>query len=52
MGLRLELITDTPSFCFLWCGTGQGLEWGRHCLKKWCDPAAPRRTALHPSAPR
>ena len=36
MSLRIEAITDTPSFCFLWCGTGQGLEWGRHCLKKWC----------------
>jgi N6-adenosine-specific RNA methylase IME4 len=35
MSLRIEAITETPSFCFLWCGTGQGLEWGRHCLKKW-----------------
>ena len=36
MALRIEAITETPSFCFLWCGAGQGLEWGRHCLKKWC----------------
>ena len=35
MALRIEAITETPSFCFLWCGTGQGLDWGRHCLKKW-----------------
>ena len=36
MALRIEAITETPTFCFLWCGAGQGLEWGRHCLKKWC----------------
>ena len=35
MALRIEAITETPSFCFIWCGTGQGLDWGRHCLKKW-----------------
>eukprot|EP00210_Caulerpa_lentillifera_P009508 g9067.t1 len=33
--LRLEEIMDSPSFVFLWCGSEEGLEAGRHCLNKW-----------------
>ncbi|KZV37387.1 methyltransferase-like protein 1 [Dorcoceras hygrometricum] len=35
MNLKIEAITDTPSFIFLWVGDGAGLEQGRQCLKKW-----------------
>lgn len=35
MGLEIEAIADTPSFVFLWCGSAEGLDAGRHCLKKW-----------------
>ena len=35
MNLRIDAITDTPSFCFLWCGAGVGLTWGRAMLRKW-----------------
>ena len=35
MNLRVEAIAETPSFCFLWCGSGAGLTWGRACLRKW-----------------
>ena len=35
MGLRVDLICDTPSFCFLWAGAGVSLQWGRACLRKW-----------------
>ncbi|CAK9223059.1 unnamed protein product [Sphagnum troendelagicum] len=33
--LRIEAIADTPAFIFLWVGDAEGLEQGRHCLKKW-----------------
>ena len=33
--LRIDLICDTPSFCFLWAGAGVSLAWGRQCLRKW-----------------
>ncbi|KAF2315591.1 hypothetical protein GH714_040103 [Hevea brasiliensis] len=35
LNLKIEAITDTPSFIFLWVGDGVGLEQGRQCLKKW-----------------
>ncbi|CAL8465627.1 g5163 [Coccomyxa elongata] len=35
MKLEIENIVDTPSFLFLWCGSAEGLDAGRHCLKKW-----------------
>ena len=35
MALQIEKITDTPSFCFLWSGSGVSLQWGRACLRKW-----------------
>ena len=35
MNLRIDLIGDTPSFCFLWSGSGVSLQWGRACLRKW-----------------
>ncbi|KAK9868572.1 hypothetical protein WJX84_005090 [Apatococcus fuscideae] len=33
--LDIGSITDTPSFVFLWCGSAEGLDAGRHCLTKW-----------------
>eukprot|EP00879_Flechtneria_rotunda_P026459 GHRR01028212.1.p2 GENE.GHRR01028212.1~~GHRR01028212.1.p2 ORF type:complete len:259 (+),score=66.68 GHRR01028212.1:600-1376(+) len=33
--LDIDAIADTPSFVFLWCGSAEGLDAGRHCLKKW-----------------
>jgi mRNA (2'-O-methyladenosine-N6-)-methyltransferase len=34
--LRVDQIAESPSFVFLWCGTGcDGLEKGRALLKKW-----------------
>lgn len=35
MSLRVDAIADTPSFCFLWSGSGVSLQWGRACLRKW-----------------
>ncbi|KAL1507424.1 hypothetical protein AB1Y20_015998 [Prymnesium parvum] len=35
MNLRIDAISDTPSFCFLWSGSGVSLQWGRACLRKW-----------------
>jgi N6-adenosine-specific RNA methylase IME4 len=32
---QVEEVSDTPSFVFLWCGSGEGLEHGRRCLDKW-----------------
>ncbi|KAF8822846.1 putative N6-adenosine-methyltransferase [Cardiosporidium cionae] len=34
MKIRVDSITDTPSFCFLWCGVTH-LEHGRMLLSKW-----------------
>jgi N6-adenosine-specific RNA methylase IME4 len=34
-GVQLEEVAATPSFVFLWCGSGEGLEHGRRCLDKW-----------------
>eukprot|EP00775_Hariotina_reticulata_P013793 gene13793-13914_t len=33
--LDIDAIADTPSFVFLWCGSAEGLDAGRHCLRKW-----------------
>lgn len=36
MNLRVELIANSPSFLFLWCGSGgEALEHGRKILRKW-----------------
>ena len=35
MNLRIETVGETPSFCFLWAGSGASLQWGRACLRKW-----------------
>ena len=35
MNLQIDRIGDTPSFVFLWSGSGVSLQWGRACLKKW-----------------
>lgn len=33
--LDVASISDTPSFCFLWCGSAEGVTEGRACLAKW-----------------
>ncbi|KAK9828073.1 hypothetical protein WJX81_008698 [Elliptochloris bilobata] len=60
--LELENVMDTPSFIFLWCGSAEGLDAGRHCLRKWgfrrCEDicwiktnvSAERKGALRPDA--
>jgi len=35
MNLRIDALGDTPSFVFLWSGSGVSLQWGRACLRKW-----------------
>lgn len=35
MKLEIEEISDLRSFVFLWCGSGEGLDLGRMCLRKW-----------------
>ncbi|KAL3700933.1 hypothetical protein R1sor_018955 [Riccia sorocarpa] len=35
LNLRIEAISDTPAFIFLWVGDAEGLDQGRLCLKKW-----------------
>jgi N6-adenosine-specific RNA methylase IME4 len=35
MNLRIDLISDSPSFLFLWVGSGDGLDHGRALLKQW-----------------
>lgn len=33
--LEIEAISSHRSFVFLWCGSSEGLDMGRTCLKKW-----------------
>uniref|UniRef100_G3Q1P8 N(6)-adenosine-methyltransferase non-catalytic subunit METTL14 n=1 Tax=Gasterosteus aculeatus aculeatus TaxID=481459 RepID=G3Q1P8_GASAC len=35
MKLEIEEISSLRSFVFLWCGSGEGLDLGRMCLRKW-----------------
>ena len=35
MALEIEEISAPRSFVFLWCGSSDGLDSGRQCLKKW-----------------
>uniref|UniRef100_A0A8C9YYK8 N(6)-adenosine-methyltransferase non-catalytic subunit METTL14 n=1 Tax=Sander lucioperca TaxID=283035 RepID=A0A8C9YYK8_SANLU len=35
MKLEIEEISAPRSFVFLWCGSGEGLDLGRMCLRKW-----------------
>lgn len=35
MNLEVESIASHRSFVFLWCGSSEGLDLGRNCLKKW-----------------
>ncbi|XP_075277007.1 N(6)-adenosine-methyltransferase non-catalytic subunit METTL14 isoform X1 [Opisthocomus hoazin] len=35
MKLEIEEIAAPRSFVFLWCGSGEGLDLGRVCLRKW-----------------
>lgn len=34
-GLEIEAVAAQRSFVFLWCGSSDGLDHGRLCLKKW-----------------
>ncbi|KAF8065623.1 mettl14 [Scenedesmus sp. PABB004] len=33
--LNVGAIADVPSAVFLWCGSAEGLDAGRHCLRRW-----------------
>ena len=33
--LEIESIAAPRSFIFLWCGSTDGLDYGRQCLQKW-----------------
>lgn len=35
LNLEIESIASHRSFVFLWCGSSEGLDMGRNCLKKW-----------------
>ena len=35
MNLKIEDVAAQRSFVFVWCGSGEGLDLGRECLKKW-----------------
>ena len=35
MGLQLDQVAAHRSFVFLWCGSSDGLDKGRQCLRKW-----------------
>lgn len=35
LNLEIESIAAHRSFVFLWCGSSEGLDLGRNCLKKW-----------------
>ena len=35
MSLKIEDVAAQRSFVFVWCGSGEGLDLGRECLKKW-----------------
>lgn len=35
LNLEIEAIANHRSFVFLWCGSSEGLDMGRNCLKKW-----------------
>eukprot|EP00118_Oscarella_pearsei_P003886 m.16141 g.16141 ORF g.16141 m.16141 type:complete len:456 (+) comp26756_c0_seq2:27-1394(+) len=33
--LEVENVGAPRSFLFIWCGSAEGLDWGRRCLRKW-----------------
>lgn len=35
MQLEIGEVSATRSFVFLWCGSSEGLDQGRNCLRKW-----------------
>lgn len=35
LNLEIESVAAHRSFVFLWCGSSEGLDMGRNCLKKW-----------------
>lgn len=35
LNLEIESVASHRSFVFLWCGSSEGLDIGRQCLKKW-----------------
>lgn len=35
MALEIGEVSATRSFVFLWCGSSEGLDQGRNCLRKW-----------------
>lgn len=51
MKLKLEDIASPRSFIFLWCGSSEGLDLGRQCLRKWgfrrCEDICWIKTNIH-----
>lgn len=35
MQLDIGEVAANRSFVFLWCGSSEGLDMGRYCLRKW-----------------
>jgi N6-adenosine-specific RNA methylase IME4 len=35
MGLDIPSVAAPRSFLFLWCGSSEGLDYGRICLRRW-----------------
>lgn len=35
LNLEIDQIANHRSFVFLWCGSSNGLDLGRNCLRKW-----------------
>lgn len=35
INLDIPAVAASRSFLFLWCGSSEGLDLGRHCLRRW-----------------
>ena len=51
--LRVDLISDNPSFIFFWVGTCEGVDIGRQIMKKWgfrrCEDIVWLKTNIKPT---
>ncbi|KAI2804349.1 N6-adenosine-methyltransferase subunit mettl14 [Blomia tropicalis] len=51
MKLKIEDVAAPRSFIFLWCGSSEGLDLGRQCLRKWgfrrCEDICWIKTNVH-----
>ena len=42
MRLNIGQVVAQRGFCFLWCGSAEGLDEGRKCLKAWGKEFVPK----------